>query len=809
MANLKMPTVVIVLAAYSLMNVSAAVSQYPSTSFGLPAVTKAIVLSADDPDTTAPLAPSIPDMAEESDTGSSTTDNVTMIGRPHFTGTAEAESTVTLYLNDLLLSSTRATSEGVWSFTPSANIADGIYKLSCTATDASTNTSELSPELFFTIDTLIPVTPSGPDLDPLSDNGFLHDDNITNDNTPTVFGLAEENATVVVFLDSEITTRTPAGGDGVYLLSLEPALQDGDHDVYCVAQDLAGNMSTMTAVLAIQIDTAITTPSQPDMPVFSDYGTSWTDNLTNNAQPFFEGTAEPFSMVTLVLDGEATSTVETDENGVWDFLQPHEPIPDGTHSVVVNAADVAGNSSDYSTTLSIMIDTQITTPTTPDLTSLTDRGVSSTDNLTNGNVLEFQGTAEAYSTVSVMINDSNVVDTKTDSAGVWTVSHDSFFFNGPQSVKARSVDDAGNVSPFSEPLVVAVDVQAPTAELETPVPNPRSTPVSSLDVTFSEPAYGITPASFTLLRNQTTVSLSGAQVTGGPLVWSLTNLESMTAPDGSYELSIVTSQARDLAGNEAWASLPASWITTSFADLSMVMTPDTSSTVVGTTVTYTVTIENHGESDATNINGFFTATPDSAMFLGADVTHSSNSIFLSNALLVIDSIQAGESVTFHLYAAASDPGEMSVTGVCYATQPDFTTGNNTAIVSIAVGEADGPDLSGSDVAVTMICKDKNGSVACLCKVKLSITNRGNAPAGKSLVSYYLSNDAVLDQSDILLKTTKLKALKPSKIAKAKAKFKPPVEAFDQFLLIAVDPADSVAEANELNNVIWFPLNQAN
>ena len=45
----------------------------------------------------APSAPSIPDLSADSDTGSSSTDNITTDTTPTFTGTAEAGSTVTLY----------------------------------------------------------------------------------------------------------------------------------------------------------------------------------------------------------------------------------------------------------------------------------------------------------------------------------------------------------------------------------------------------------------------------------------------------------------------------------------------------------------------------------------------------------------------------------------------------------------------------------------------------------------------------------------------------------------------------------------
>src|SRR5439155_10549715 len=48
-------------------------------------------------DTTAPAAPSAPDLTAASDSGSSSTDNITNVPTPTFTGTAEAGSTVQLF----------------------------------------------------------------------------------------------------------------------------------------------------------------------------------------------------------------------------------------------------------------------------------------------------------------------------------------------------------------------------------------------------------------------------------------------------------------------------------------------------------------------------------------------------------------------------------------------------------------------------------------------------------------------------------------------------------------------------------------
>jgi hypothetical protein len=68
--------------------------------------------------TTAPLAPSTPDLIAASDDGTSSTDNITSITKPTFTGTAEAGSTVTLFDGTAQIGTGAATG-GAWSITAS------------------------------------------------------------------------------------------------------------------------------------------------------------------------------------------------------------------------------------------------------------------------------------------------------------------------------------------------------------------------------------------------------------------------------------------------------------------------------------------------------------------------------------------------------------------------------------------------------------------------------------------------------------------------------------------------------------------
>jgi hypothetical protein len=117
-----------------------------------PALSQAYVL-----DTSAPSAPSTPDLVAASDSGASSIDNITNIRTPTFTGTAESGATVGLYDTDgtTLLGTTVAT-DGNWSIT-ALPLAEGTHNVTAKVTDLAGNVSAASPALAVTIDTSAPI----------------------------------------------------------------------------------------------------------------------------------------------------------------------------------------------------------------------------------------------------------------------------------------------------------------------------------------------------------------------------------------------------------------------------------------------------------------------------------------------------------------------------------------------------------------------------------------------------------------------------------------------------------------------------
>jgi hypothetical protein len=96
-------------------------------------------------------------------------------------------------------------------------------------------------------------------------------------------------------------------------------------------------------------------PSKPDLADASDSGISSSDDTTKITKPTFTGTAEPGSTVKL-LDGatQIGSATAAAGTGIWQITST--TLSNGPHSITATATDPAGNISNPSTALALLID---------------------------------------------------------------------------------------------------------------------------------------------------------------------------------------------------------------------------------------------------------------------------------------------------------------------------------------------------------------------------------------------------------------------------------------------------------------------
>ncbi|MEQ7798604.1 Ig-like domain-containing protein [Pedobacter sp. ASV1-7] len=108
-------------------------------------------------DTQAPAAPSTPVLAAASDSGTSSSDNITNVTTPVIKGTAETGATVTLYDTDgTTVLGTAVAASGNWSIT-STTLSSGSHTLTAKARDIAGNIGVASAGLSITIDTTSPT----------------------------------------------------------------------------------------------------------------------------------------------------------------------------------------------------------------------------------------------------------------------------------------------------------------------------------------------------------------------------------------------------------------------------------------------------------------------------------------------------------------------------------------------------------------------------------------------------------------------------------------------------------------------------
>ena len=192
-------------------------------------------------DTTAP-AVSAPDLDPASDTGASSTDDLTSDTSPTFNGTSEALAFVELLRDGSVIAFGSASIGGTWSLTDPNAQPDATYTYTARATDEAGNTSAESTGLAVTIDTAAPAIDLATWDDPIFEGNVTSVD---------ASGTAEIGATVTVTLTDGVITlteTTTADAFGDWSVTFDAStLADGTVTYEATATDAAGNSATDTA----------------------------------------------------------------------------------------------------------------------------------------------------------------------------------------------------------------------------------------------------------------------------------------------------------------------------------------------------------------------------------------------------------------------------------------------------------------------------------------------------------------------------------------------------------------------------------
>ncbi|MGB8170291.1 MAG: Ig-like domain-containing protein, partial [Chthoniobacteraceae bacterium] len=427
-------------------------------------------------DTTAPII-GTPDLVNASDSGVSSSDNLTSRTTPNFTGAAEAASAVNLYDTDgvTVLGAATANGQGKWTIT-SSSLAEGSHTLKARATDTAGNTSLLSSGLTVTIDTTPPgIVNDAPTLDPNTDTGRSNADGITNIYGPCFNGTgADVNAWVNLYDGGALMGTTLSDGSGNYSYSAT-FLSEGVHQITAKNVDNAGNIGPASSALTMTVDATTPTTTIQTVAFSADTGASSTDFVTRVAAQTISGTTSALlasdEIVEVSLDNGATWMEANASAGASNFSLSGVTLS-GSDTMKVRVTDIAGNAN---TALSqaYILDTTAPTTTISSIAFSADNGVSSTDFITNIAAQTISGTT------SNGVSPLEAVEVSLDNGASWTRATTAPLGNAwsltgqtlttSSTMKVRVVDLAGNAgTTFSRaylldtdgPAISSVDVPA-------------------------------------------------------------------------------------------------------------------------------------------------------------------------------------------------------------------------------------------------------------------------------------------------------------------------------------------------------------
>ena len=496
-------------------------------------------------DAVAPNAPSTPDMTAGTDSGSSSTDNITSDTTPTFTGTAEANATVALTSSvSGSLGSTTADGSGNWSFTPGGALSAGAHTITATATDESNNTSSASSGLAIVIDT---AAASGHSVN-LDDSAINASEA---GSTSFTFAGAEVGATYSYTISSSGGGTNVTGSGTIASASQQisgvnvSGLGDGTLTLSVVLTDAAGNAASAVT------DTATLDAAGP-----SGHSIGFDDSLISgsedNAISVTFASAEVGTTYSYTISssgggtnviGSGTIATATDQLSGIDV----SGLNDGTLTISVILTDTSGNAA-----------TAVTDTATLDKTALTGHSVGFNDSAISASeasaiAFTFAG-AEVGATYSYTISSSGGGTNVTGSGTLASVSQQISNINvsglgdGTLTLSVIVTDAAGNVA----------SAVTNTATLDT-------TGASGHSVSFDDSTFNDTEAStasFTFASAEVgatysyTISSSGGgtNVTGSGTVGSagaqISNINVGGLNDGTLTLSVVLT---DTAGNASAA----------------------------------------------------------------------------------------------------------------------------------------------------------------------------------------------------------------------------------------------------------------
>ncbi|EJL6857232.1 VCBS domain-containing protein [Vibrio alginolyticus] len=505
----------------------------------------------------------------------------------------------------------------------------------------------------------------------------------TNDSTPALSGTVNDATASIVVTINGVDYPAINNGDGTWSLldNTLPELAEGEYVVKITATDPAGNSSTVSGSLVIDL-------TAPDTP---------TINPSNGSD--LSGNAEPGSLIQIDVngDGKTDYTTVTDDSGSWSIT--FEPALENGSEVKVTATDKAGNESE------------------PSVSTIDAQGpnIQVNDVLTNDTTPELGGTIDdPTATIIVSLNDEQYVATNNGD-GTWILADNTLpsLADNSYIFTVTATDEVGNQGTASG--VVVIDTNAPT------VPAAPSTP--ELNPTNGSEVSGTAEAG-----SEVQVDVDGDGISDYTTVADGNGDWSITPDTPLADGTTVTATASDEAGNE---SAPATVVVDGVAPIVTVndattndATPTLTGSVDDATVSVTVTVDgadypatNNGDGTWTLADDTLASLADNSYTVTVTATDEAGNQGVASGTLVVDTV--GPIVT------ANDVTTNDTTPALVGTVNDVT-----ANITVTVNGVDYPATNNGDGTWTLA----DNTLASLADNSYTVTVTATDEAGNQGVA---------------------------------------------------------------------------
>ncbi|WP_426391353.1 Ig-like domain-containing protein [Variovorax sp. R-27] len=374
------------------------------------------------------------------------------------TGTAEANSVVTIKDGAGNVVGTTVALNGKYSIAPAATLPEGTV-LRAAAADAAGNTG---PEATATVDRTAPVI-SVAIVNDANNDGFINASEKGADVTVKVTLVSGAAVGDVISLTDgtatpSVTLTAADVANGFVNVSFANPAEGRAIRVSATSRDLAGNVSTSAVADSAVLDT---TPPAAVIAAVTDNagpvrGALANGSTTDDTMPAFDGSgATPGDVIKVFDNGSVIGSTTVDAGGSWS-VRPGTPLGEGAHRITQTATDAAGNTSVAGAPLDFKVDTT----SVPVNLKLASGRQSKTfpDGFTDETSPTLEGKTTAGAVVTVTEGANVLGSTTADASGNWRLALP-VQREGAHQYTATAVNAAGTNSKAT--LALTIDATPP------------------------------------------------------------------------------------------------------------------------------------------------------------------------------------------------------------------------------------------------------------------------------------------------------------------------------------------------------------